>query len=75
MSEPEFSHIEVRLVRNPDWLKSHEKRGFFLSENLPIIDLAIPTQFQNMCEADYGELVNWFVRQIHAPLMIREELD
>ena len=48
----EFSHIEIRAVRNPKWLKPHEKQGFFLSEYFPLGDFELPEGYEEMIESD-----------------------
>lgn len=57
MSEPkEFSHIEIRAVRNPKWLKQFEKQGFFLSDEFPLGDFELPDGYENMEEKDIDKL-------------------
>jgi len=51
-NEQEFSHIEIRAIRNPKWLKYYEQQGFFLSEDFPVADFKLPTGFKNMTEGD-----------------------
>jgi hypothetical protein len=48
----EFSHIEVRAIRNPEWLKQFEKQGFFLSETFPLGDFELPEGYEEMTESD-----------------------
>ena len=55
----EFSHLEVRLIRNPEWLEQFEKKGWFLSEELPIGEFDLPDCFKNMEENDLDELKLW----------------
>ena len=55
----EFSHIELRLVRNPEWLKQFEKQGFFLSETFPLSEVPLPEAFKDMEEKDLDDLILW----------------
>jgi len=59
--EKEFSHIEIRLVRNPKWLEPYEKRGIFLSEEFPIGELWLPSRFWDMTEDDIDEFKKWLL--------------
>jgi hypothetical protein len=52
----EFSHIEVRAIRNPEWLKVREKQGFFLSEEFPLGEFKLPGGYENMTEKDIDGL-------------------
>ena len=52
----EFQEIELRLVRNDDWLRVFRKRGFYLSENFPLITLKLPYGFTRMEEKDIDKL-------------------
>ena len=53
----QFSHIELFLVRNPEWLKEHEKLGFILSESFPLAKCDLPKGFENMnATADFDRL-------------------
>ena len=59
-TEPkEFTHIEVRVIRNPEWLKPHERQGFFLSECFPLEDYELPDAFANMTEGELNQLKQW----------------
>jgi len=59
-AEPrEFLYIEVRAVRNPEWLKQFEKRGFFLSEYFPLEDYELPDSFENITEGELDTLKQW----------------
>ena len=62
--EKEFSHIEVRLVRNEKWLEPHEKRGFFLSEDFPLGEFYLPSRFWDMTEADIDKLKEWLIPKV-----------
>jgi len=59
MSEKEFSHIEVHVVRNPKWLQ--KKHPFYLSISFPLCDLELPKRFENMTEKELEGLKLWFV--------------
>ena len=59
--EVEFSHIEIRIVRNPKWLEKFEKKGFFLSEFFPIGELWLPSRFWNMTEKDIDSFKAWLL--------------
>lgn len=57
MTEPkEFTHIEVRAVRNPEWLKQFSKHGFYLSEDFPLGEFELPPNYENMTEDDIDSL-------------------
>ena len=60
-SETEFSHIEIRVIRNPKWLEPHEKRGWFLSEEFPIADFELPPRFMDMDEDGLDDFKKWFI--------------
>jgi hypothetical protein len=53
----EFSHIEINVIRNPDWLKEREKKGFFLSESFPLGEYKLPPGFESMKEQDIDRLI------------------
>ena len=57
--EKEFSHIEVRAVRNPKWLE--KKHPFYLSDSFPLCNLELPKRFENMKEENLIGLKLWFV--------------
>ncbi len=65
----EFSHIEIRLVRNEEWLK--KKLPFFLSEWFPIADFDLPRQFEDMTETDLSELKKWIIERLEKHLDLR----
>jgi len=55
----EFLYIEVRAIRDPEWLKPHEKQGFFLSESFPLEDYELPESFKNITEGELDVLKQW----------------
>ena len=57
----EFSHIEVRVVRNPEWLEPYEKSGWFLSEDFPIASFELPPRFFDMNEGGLDKFKEWFI--------------
>lgn len=67
----EFSHIEVRIVRNEKWLKQHHP--FYLSETFPIADFELPSKFDGMCENDLEDLRKWLLERLDKILDLREE--
>jgi len=57
LEKKQFSHIEVSLVRDPGWLKEHEKLGFFLSESFPLAECKLPLGYENMnATTDFDKL-------------------
>lgn len=52
----EFQEIQITLIRNDDWLRVFRKRGFFLSEEFPLLVLKIPFGFTQMEEDDIENL-------------------
>lgn len=46
----EFSHIEVKVFRNRSWMIPQERRMIFLSEDIPLCELELPSSWE-----DYGE--------------------
>lgn len=52
----EFQEIEVRLVRNDDWLRVLRSRGMYLSEDFPLLKLKLPFGFTRMTEKDIEKL-------------------
>lgn len=71
VKEKEFSHIEVRVVRNPKWLKN--KHPFYLSESFPLCNMKLPKRFENMTEDKLTDLKLWFVYHVTEFLKIEEE--
>jgi len=59
MSGKEFSHIEIRVIRNPKWLE--KKHPFYLSDALPLCDLELPKRFENITEDGLKGLKLWFI--------------
>jgi hypothetical protein len=53
----EFTHIEINVIRNPEWLKVREKKGFFLSESFPLGEYTLPPGFESMNEQDIDRLI------------------
>jgi hypothetical protein len=64
VSVKEFDHIEITLVRNPDWLKIREKKGFFLSEDFPLGEYKLPIDFESMTESDIDRLIAYLKDKI-----------
>jgi len=63
LNPKEFSHISIVAVRNPKWLEPHEKEGFYLSTEFPIIDLELPAGFEDMTEKDLDTLKELLVSE------------
>lgn len=60
----EFSHLEVRLVRNSRWLRQFEKRGFYLSESFPVAVFELPKVFENMSEKDLDVFRDFIIAKL-----------
>ena len=53
----QFSHIEVRLIRNQQWLKNFEEIGMLLSDDFPLAKSRLPKNFENMnATTDFDKL-------------------
>ena len=52
----EFTHIEIKVVRNPKWLQQGWKQGFYLSEEFPLGDFELPEGYGDVTEADIDNL-------------------
>ena len=55
----EFSHLEIRAVRNPKWLEPHDKRGFFLSTGFLLGEFEMG-RFKDHTEGNIEELWEFF---------------
>lgn len=61
----EFDHIEVKVIRNPEWLKHFSRQGFYLSEEFPVVDIALPEDLENIQEEDLHKLKSEIRGQLH----------
>lgn len=55
----EFSHIEIKVIRNPEWLKQFEKEGYFLSEVFPLENYDLPPHLKTITEGELDRLKRW----------------
>lgn len=69
----EFQKIEIKLIRNEDWLRIFEKRGFYLSEDFILMTLKLPYQFTHMDEKDIDKLKEYIRSEIEQTTLEEEE--
>lgn len=69
----EFQEIKMILVRNDDWLRIFRKRGFYLSEEFPIVTLQVPWDFRNMEEKDIDKLKEYIKKELSKTELRRED--
>jgi hypothetical protein len=69
----EFKEIQITLIRNDDWLRIFKKRGFYLSEEFPIVTLQLPWDFKNMEEKDIDNLKDYIKAELQKTELRRED--
>jgi hypothetical protein len=69
----EFQEINMILVRNDDWLRIFRKRGFYLSEEFPVVTLQVPWDFRNMEEKDIDKLKEYIKKELSKTELKRED--
>jgi hypothetical protein len=65
----EFKEIKITLIRNDEWLKVLQKRGFYLSEEFPLLTLKLPFEFVQMEEKDIDKLIVYLKAELFKTLL------
>jgi hypothetical protein len=65
----EFKEIKITLIRNDEWLEVLQKRGFYLSEEFPLLTLKLPFGFARMEEKDINKLIIYLKAELFKTLL------